>query len=425
MLGDTHARADRTTKATELLRSIKDRFRREFKGEKKCVWIPLAVTELYKRLRNELFPPSKYPRIPKEELGLVLVRCTPKSMDRVAKPFLYGYKGDTEALFGIAQAQQALDFFLVSRDAPNLSHELARHRENLDQLQESDEAPPRDMMEDFRATLDFFQAKLKRAEEDSILSTKLLDSLKPINTLKEQWKVLVSHKQPLGVRVMKAAETSEEKSKHANPSIPTSGNETKEDVAASESNCVSKEPPNKIGTTQHTTPPTNTSISPAVSASGTPTGTALGSLHGTIGSQREDFAAFLNQVKQHQNSQQTPKKNMANLKISDEKEAAAVRSLADLSLSKEDSFRYHKNASEWSDHHCVPTQGLASEHHEAPSSKRKKTSRQAVAMDRRSETAEVHVQSDKSPVIVMPVVFITNPFSSFFRDCNAKSQRGA
>lgn len=117
VLGDTHARADRTTKATELLRSVKDKFKKEWKGEKKTTWIPLALQEFNKRLENELFPPSKYPQISKQELGLVLVRCTPKSMERVAEPYVYGYKGDTEALFGIAQAKQALEFFLISRDA--------------------------------------------------------------------------------------------------------------------------------------------------------------------------------------------------------------------------------------------------------------------------------------------------------------------
>ena len=117
VLGDTHARADRTTKATELLRSVKDKFKKEWKGEKKSTWIPLALKDFNKRLENELFPASKYPQISKQELGLVLVRCTPKSMERVAEPYLYGYEGDTEALFGIAQAKQALEFFLISRDA--------------------------------------------------------------------------------------------------------------------------------------------------------------------------------------------------------------------------------------------------------------------------------------------------------------------
>lgn len=82
VLGDTLARADRTTIATNVAREIKEKFKKDYKGVKKCVWIPLAMKELRQRLPKEKFPLSQAnPPLCKSDISLVLVRCTPKAMN--------------------------------------------------------------------------------------------------------------------------------------------------------------------------------------------------------------------------------------------------------------------------------------------------------------------------------------------------------
>eukprot|EP00977_Amphora_coffeiformis_P028707 scaffold36619_cov283-Amphora_coffeaeformis.AAC.1 len=198
VLGDTHARTDRTTAATHVLRKIKEEFKKKYKGNKKSSWIPLAIHYLYQQLLKE------FPDVPREEVGRVLVRCTSKSLidGRVKVPNEYGYLGDDEPRYGTAVADRALEFFLESRDAPNLANELARHFQNLRDLRQntvgaSDEYQR--MLERFLKTLNFFQDTLDEANRGDVLADKLLESLKPINALKHQWIVLIEHKPELSV----------------------------------------------------------------------------------------------------------------------------------------------------------------------------------------------------------------------------------
>ena len=193
VLADNHARSDRTTIATNILRKIKQMYKERNKNELKSRWIPSAIEEFHKQLKAR-FPPTSYPTI-QEEVGLVLVKCSRNTKDRVDGPCIYGYENDKVPSFSKAKAKEALEFFLAGRDAPVLSMELSKHRENLNRLRKSDSPPPKEMMDDFENTLDFFEMKLStHSEHVKVLSSKLLDTLKPINPLKEQWKLLASYK---------------------------------------------------------------------------------------------------------------------------------------------------------------------------------------------------------------------------------------
>lgn len=195
VLGDTHARSDRTTVATDVLRGVKEKYKKNCKGEKKSSWIPSAIKDLYEQLEKETFSARKYPHVPRCEVGLVIVKCTQKAAERIETPNLYRYAGDKGATFGLAKAGLALEFFLESRDAPSLAHELSRHAANLKELWNSNDRPPVEMLEEFEDTIRFFQNKLDEANK-SVLSARLLESLKPINSMKEQWKILLNHRKP-------------------------------------------------------------------------------------------------------------------------------------------------------------------------------------------------------------------------------------
>ena len=197
VLGDTHARADRTTIATKFLRETKEKYKQTHKGEKRSRWIPLAMDEFRQQLPT-LFPDEQ---VAEDDMGRVLVKCTPKAMDaktaRVLVPNLYAYPGDETATYGTAKWEESIEFFLNSRDAPTLASELEKHRKEFNKLRKSQNRPPRNMMTGFVKTLIFFQEKLEEAEKGDVLAEKLLESLKPINSLKEQWKMLENNKHPV------------------------------------------------------------------------------------------------------------------------------------------------------------------------------------------------------------------------------------
>lgn len=191
VLGDTHARADRTTIATMLLRDIKEEYKIKYKGKVMSTWIPNAIAELKNRLVTEKFPDEAAVGV--DDIGLVLVHFN--ADDRLNGPLVYGYPNDEEATYGIAKEQDALDFFLRSRDPPRLARELTRHRMNLNELRGCPvgQRPPTHLMDDFQATLNFFQDKLDKAMMEgraSLLSKNLLENLKPIPALKKQWNLL-------------------------------------------------------------------------------------------------------------------------------------------------------------------------------------------------------------------------------------------
>lgn len=200
MLGDTHARADRTTIATKFLREIKETYKKKHRGGKKSVWIPLAIEEFRQRLPS-FFPDYHDNNIPVDEddMGRVLIKCTSRAleakMDRVLRPNVYAYPGDETPTYGTAKWKESLEFFLESRDAPTLASELEKHRKEFDKLRKHKTArPPTHMMTGFVKTLVFFQEKLEEAEKGDVLAERLLESLRPINSLKEQWKMLENNR---------------------------------------------------------------------------------------------------------------------------------------------------------------------------------------------------------------------------------------
>mmetsp|Transcript_25493 Transcript_25493/g.48277 ORF Transcript_25493/g.48277 Transcript_25493/m.48277 type:complete len:644 (-) Transcript_25493:247-2178(-) len=191
VLGDCNSRERRTTEATKVLRAVKREFLKSHFGRRKEDWIPLALDEFYKRLKNKPFDDAAA-----EDIGRVLVRCTPKAMGRVEVPFQYGFKEEEEAWYGIAKQREALDFFLASRDSPTLADELAKHQRNFSELEQSEKQPPSSMMENFRELLDYVQRLLQKAERGDEFSASILDSLSPINKLKIHWKTLSDYKHP-------------------------------------------------------------------------------------------------------------------------------------------------------------------------------------------------------------------------------------
>lgn len=184
VLGDCNSRERRTTEATKVLRSIKREFLKTHFGKRKEDWIPLAIDEFYERIGGETFDNAQ------EEVGRVLVRCTPKSMARIEVPYQYGFKDDDEAWYGIAKQREALEFFLTSRDSPTLADELAKHQRKFAALRQAEEQPPDSMMENFRELLDYIQKLLQKAENGDRFSASILDSLSPINKMKIHWKTL-------------------------------------------------------------------------------------------------------------------------------------------------------------------------------------------------------------------------------------------
>jgi hypothetical protein len=195
VLGDTQCRADRTTVATELLRKVKSEYKKNCFGKKKKAWIPEAISEFDRLVK------ATFPKIPPDDNGRVLVKCTKTAMKRIEIPYSYGYLKEARALYGTAKRHESLTFFLESRDAPTLANELAKHWENLKELRHSaTERPPVSMMDAFESTLTFFQLQLKKADEEDGLAARLaaplLEDLSPINALKRQWKLLCSHMHP-------------------------------------------------------------------------------------------------------------------------------------------------------------------------------------------------------------------------------------
>ena len=163
------------------------------------MWIPLAREDFRKRLQS-LFPDRNFP-IDDDDKGLVLVKCTEAAMaaktKRILVPNVYAYKGDDSPTFGIAKWKESIEFFLDARDAPTLASELERHKREFDELRKSSDRPPASMMTGFMKTLVFFQEKLEEASKGDVLAEKLLQSLKPINSLRDQWKMLESNKRPV------------------------------------------------------------------------------------------------------------------------------------------------------------------------------------------------------------------------------------
>lgn len=236
----------------------------------------------------------------------------------------------------------------------------------MKQLRNSDDPPPADMMDDFQNTLDFFQSKLERAEKESILSTNLLECLKPINTLKEQWKILASHKNSIVIQpaAKKTATTVKEDKSSGNSE--TESNDSKKDTSGSVG--ALKDESTKEDARGSGSLPRDKSSPQAVSDA-TPTPQLdSGSPDGNSISQRQRAAALPHQMKQ----QQTLVASMPDQEVSDLKSGGPVRSLTFPSVSKEDSFRWHKNAPQALACHSDPSKGLASQHRDTPSSKRAK-----------------------------------------------------
>ena len=174
VLGDTSCRNARTTVATQELRKLKREARQRYFGQKKEKWVPAAVAELQERLMalQSTFVGCTDP----SDIGRVLIKCTPKALasGRVETPHLYGFAGDTVAWYGTAVVPTALEFFLTSRDGPQLATELARHAEQLEKLQEQYgevelETP---VLTHFSETLSFFQTQLTRADEGDLMAGK-------------------------------------------------------------------------------------------------------------------------------------------------------------------------------------------------------------------------------------------------------------
>mmetsp|Transcript_9636 Transcript_9636/g.18391 ORF Transcript_9636/g.18391 Transcript_9636/m.18391 type:complete len:263 (+) Transcript_9636:418-1206(+) len=126
VLGDCNSRERRTTEATKVLRAVKREFLKSHFGRRKEDWIPLALDEFYKRLKNKPFDDAAA-----EDIGRVLVRCTPKAMGRVEVPFQYGFKEEEEAWYGIAKQREALDFFSRKPRQPNISRRTCQAPKKL------------------------------------------------------------------------------------------------------------------------------------------------------------------------------------------------------------------------------------------------------------------------------------------------------
>jgi hypothetical protein len=202
ILGDTQCggRKRRTTVATQMLRQVKDEYKRSNPGKRKDEWIPSAIATFRNRVNKE-FGITKYPTVPKDDVGLVFVKGTKKAVasKRVASPFTHGYQGDKEPTYGIAKDLEALVFFLKSRDATTLKKDLMAHRKNLEDLRYRPEQQPLFyMMDEFDESLKFFEKKLEKADEGDGMAKRLLEALCPIKPLREQWNMLKSCKQPQG-----------------------------------------------------------------------------------------------------------------------------------------------------------------------------------------------------------------------------------
>ena len=200
VLGDTQSggrkRGKTTTRATDLLRHVKQEFKAQHTGKARKGWIPAAKREFERRVRQEFGHlwqgKNDNSNNNEDSLGLVLIKCTPKALEsgRVAQPFTHGYAGDSEALYGIAKLPFALDFFLTSRDAPTLKRDLATHTANLRALRSRFgnhkapllSSPPSQqtallLLDDFNETLRFFSHKLTLAEKGNVLAERLLASM--------------------------------------------------------------------------------------------------------------------------------------------------------------------------------------------------------------------------------------------------------
>ena len=218
VLGDTSCRNQRTTTATQVLRQCKRDTRQRYFGKKTKAWLPLAVEDLERRLQtmdgklkqqnekmyyscsfhNE-YQGSLEPRF--------LIKCTPKALQsgRVAKNAqtpLYGFVGDIQPTYTVAQMPDALEFFFLSRDGRQLAADLVRHQENVELLlhqwqqarkrqQVHTPMPVPRCIQHFQETLRFFQLQVQRSEQEGgELATALLAALKPMNALKQQWKLV-------------------------------------------------------------------------------------------------------------------------------------------------------------------------------------------------------------------------------------------
>jgi hypothetical protein len=202
VLGDTHWSSDRTTLATELLRTVKSDYKKTCFRMKAAFWVPKAIENFRGRMQDT-FRMETFSHLPKGDIGRVLIKCTDKAMEsgRVEIPYLYGYHGDQQTWYGTANAPEALALFFESPDTLTLADEIERHRENLDELKQNSERPSPALTDFFESTLNFFQAQLEKAGREDDNAAKLLDSLSPV--LKEQWKQLLMHSEhhvvPFGV----------------------------------------------------------------------------------------------------------------------------------------------------------------------------------------------------------------------------------
>lgn len=192
VLGDTQSggrRKKKTTRATQLLRQVKQEFKAAYAGQPKTKWIPLARRAFAERVKQAFAKQGATIN----DVGLVLICCTDKALQsgRVAQPFTHAYAGDTgQPRYGIAQCPTALDFFLASRDAPTLSHALQTHAKNIAALQRRyASAAPQLLMQDFVTTVQYFQSKQTQAAQGHVLAQQLLEDLCPLTALKEQWNV--------------------------------------------------------------------------------------------------------------------------------------------------------------------------------------------------------------------------------------------
>ena len=194
VLGDTQSggRRGKTTRATDILRQVKQECKAAHAGKPKKTWIPAARRMFAHRVKQE-FANQTAAADYSDDIGLVLVKCTDKALQsgRVERAFTHGYAGDVQATYGTAKLPAALDFFFYSRDAPSLKRDLQTHANNLAALcqQYSHSAVP-PALQDFEDTLHFFQSKWTQAEQGNPMAKRLLEDLCPLTALKEQWNLL-------------------------------------------------------------------------------------------------------------------------------------------------------------------------------------------------------------------------------------------
>lgn len=176
----------RTTRATEILYEIREKYVSKYKGLSIARWYKNALKEFNERITTE-FPNEMF-------RDNILIYCSDraKQLSMIRQANRFGFPDDSDARYGEVAFPRAIIAFFEQRDTEILDvpDVVAQFREEFNKLQSNIFKPPSGKMEHFENALTFFETKLGEAADGDEMANTMLMTLDIVPSLDSLWDAL-------------------------------------------------------------------------------------------------------------------------------------------------------------------------------------------------------------------------------------------